>query len=79
MPMTSPEVSNSDEEEVQPIHREQLDTVMELAQICHFCNTFQTPLKLPVFSRTVCTHMLVKSCLGWIVSSCPSLQTLPYM
>nr|CCA25319.1 conserved hypothetical protein [Albugo laibachii Nc14] len=28
------------------------DSMVELAQICHFCQTFRVPLKLPEFTRT---------------------------
>lgn len=37
-------------EAVQPAD---LESSLELAQICHFCATFRAPLKLAVFTRTV--------------------------
>jgi hypothetical protein len=51
--MASPSEGQSSDALVHSTHHEQLDAMVELAQICHFCGTFQAPLKLPVFSRTV--------------------------
>ncbi|TMW63211.1 hypothetical protein Poli38472_002152 [Pythium oligandrum] len=50
--MASPTPSHSDDDEAHPTHHEQLYAMVELAQVCDFCTTFQTPLKLPPFSRT---------------------------
>lgn len=36
-----------------PEHPVDLDAVLELAQIGHFCATFRAPLKLSRFTRTV--------------------------
>ncbi|CAI5714373.1 unnamed protein product [Hyaloperonospora brassicae] len=41
-----------------------LDHMVELAQICSFCTTFRTPLRLPSFSRTELQEALLSASSG---------------
>lgn len=56
--MTSSSGHSSEDEYVAPPVRDDapladLNGMVELAQICHFCATFRAPLKLSSFTRTV--------------------------
>lgn len=52
---TAPEDDNAPKKLVYPLPKASVDaeSMVEIAQICHFCHTFRVPLKLPNFSRTV--------------------------
>jgi hypothetical protein len=44
--------SAGEEEEIQN-HELDMNRMVQVAQVCHFCTVFRQPLKLPAFTRQV--------------------------